>query len=300
MIFGLGYSGLRLARECLAAGWAVSGTARSQEKVAYLTAQLGDQGVGIHAFTQVGDLSLDAVRTITHVVDTTVPDENGSSVPPEMHRLAEAGICPQWAGYISTTAVYGDCGGAWVTEDIPANPASKQGYSRLKGETQWLDWGANQGVPTHIFRLPGLYGPGRCALDQVMNGRARRVYREGHRTSRVHVDDVNAALRLSMAAPDAGRVYNVADDSPAPTVDVVTFACELLNRQPPPLERYEDLAPDDPRLRFLRESRLVSNARLKAELKWTPQYPTYREGLLHALKVAPPSPDASRDDRPQI
>jgi nucleoside-diphosphate-sugar epimerase len=282
LIFGLGYSGLRLARECLAAGWRVSGTVRSADKALALC----EHGIDAHEFVVGGLLPEADLASVSHVLDTTVPDAEGSAVLPETRRLFETGMRPVWAGVLSSTAVYGDCQGRWVDETAAANPDSAQGRARLTAEAQWLAWGSETGVPTQVFRLPGLYGPGRCALDAVRDGTARRIRREGHRTSRVHVDDVVAALRLSMERPHAGRVYNLADDEPAPNDEVVEFACRLLDVPPPPLERYEDLADDDPRRRFLRESRLVANARAKADLGWVLRYPTYREGLTAALAEA--------------
>ncbi|WP_337997987.1 SDR family oxidoreductase [Oleispirillum naphthae] len=279
LIFGLGYTGLRLARECLAAGWRVSGTVRGPEKAARLAADR----IAAYPFTPGETLPEAELAAVTHVLDTTVPDAAGAAPLPEILRLSAAGVRPVWAGMLSSTAVYGDCAGRWVDETARPNPGSAQGRARLLAETQWLTWGAETATATHIFRLPGLYGPGRSALDAARDGTARRIHRAGHRTSRVHVDDVVAALRLSMAAPSPGRIYNVADDEPAPNAAVVDFACALLGVEPPPLERYEDLAPTDPRLRFLKESRLVSSARLKAELGWTPRYPSYREGLQAAF-----------------
>ncbi len=279
LIFGLGYSGLRLARECLADGWRVSGTVRGSDKAAQLQAA----GISAHGFGAGGTLPDDKLADVTHILDTTVPEATGFAVLPEARRLFAAGMRPSWAGMLSSTAVYGDCAGRWVDEAAVPKLGSAQGRARLTSEAQWLAWGTKTGVATHVFRLPGLYGPGRSALDQARDGSSRRIHREGHRTSRVHVDDVIAALRLSMAAPVAGRIYNVADDSPAPNAEVVDFACALLGIAPPPLERHEDLAPTDPRLRFLKESRLVANARLKAELGWVPRFPGYREGLKAAL-----------------
>ncbi|MBN2752465.1 MAG: SDR family oxidoreductase [Rhodospirillaceae bacterium] len=282
LIFGLGYSGLRLARECLSAGWRISGTAREADKVAALKAQ----GIAAYRFVEGEALPAEDLAGVTHVLDTTVPTSEGAVPLPEARRLFDAGVRPGWAGMLSSTAVYGDALGEWVDENTPPHPGSQQGRARLLAESQWLAWGEETGVAVQVFRLPGLYGPGRSALDQVREGTARRIHREGHRTSRVHVDDVNAALRLSMASPRAGRVYNVADDEPASNAVVVDFACALLGADPPPLEHYEDLAPSDPRLRFLRESRLVSNGRLASELGWVPHYPTYREGLRAAFAEA--------------
>lgn len=279
LIFGLGYTGLRLARECLSAGWRVSGTVRGQDKADALRAE----GLAAFRFDDDARLPPEPLADVTHVVDTTVPVREGSAALPEMQRLFEAGVAPGWLGYLSTTAVYGDCEGRWVDETAPADPTSPQGQARLNAESGWQSWGRDIGVAVQVFRLPGIYGPGRSALDQVREGTARRIHREGHRTSRIHVDDIVAALRLAMTAPPKAAIYNVADDEPAPNPEVVNFACALLGAAPPPLERYEDMAETDPRRRFLKDRRLVSNARLKADLGWSPRYPTYREGLRAAF-----------------
>jgi len=275
LIFGLGYTGLRLARECLARGWTVAGTVRSAAKADALRAE----GIDALVFAEGAQLPAARLAGLTHVVDTTVPGPEGSAVLPEVCRLFDAGVCPAWAGVLSTTAVYGDCEGRWVDESAPLAPGSPQARARVAAEAGWQAWGAETATPVQIFRLPGIYGPGRSALDQVREGTARRIHRDGHRTSRVHVDDIVAALRLAIAAPAKPAIYNVADDEPAPNPVVVELACELLGAPLPPLERYEDLAAADPRRRFLKDRRLVSNAKLKAALGWTPRYPTYRDGL---------------------
>ncbi len=280
LIFGLGYTGLRLARECLSEGWRVSGTVRDADAAE----RLGIDGLRVFRFDAETRLPSMPLADVTHVLDTTVPSREGSDALPEMQRLFEAGVAPGWLGYLSSTAVYGDCEGRWVDETTPANPSGPQGRARLAAEAGWQAWGRNLGVAVQVFRLPGIYGPGRSALDQVRVGTARRVHREGHRTSRVHVDDIVAALRLAMAAPPKPAIYNVADDEPAPNPEVVDLACDLLGVAPPPLERYEDMAETDPRRRFLKDRRLVSNTRLKADLGWSPRYPTYREGLRAAFE----------------
>ena len=283
MIFGLGYSGLRLARQCRTAGWRVSGTVRSAEKAAGLAAE----GLGAMRFEAGIFLPEAALAGVTHVLDTTVPGPEGSDALPEVRRLFARGMRPRWAGVLSSTAVYGDAGGAWVDEDTPPRPATSQGQARLAAEAAWTAWGAETGVPVMVFRLPGLYGPGRSAVEQVLSGKARRIHRAGHRTSRVHVDDVVAALRLVLDLRDPrSRIFNLADDEPAPTAETVDFACALIGVPPPPLESWEALPPDDPGRRFFRESRLVSNARAKAELGWRPLYPSYREGLRQTAGAA--------------
>lgn len=270
LIFGLGYTGSRLARECLAAGWRVAGTVRDPAKAEALRAE----GLDAHAFG--GPLP----AGVTHVLDTTVPGPEGSAALAEVRRL---GLRPAWLGALSSSAVYGDCEGRWVSETAPLAPSSTQARARVAAEAAWQAWGRDTATPVQIFRLPGIYGPGRSALDSVRDGSARRIHRDGHRTSRVHVDDIVAALRLAIAAPPADAVFNVADDQPAPNPEVVEFACDLLGVPYPPLERYEDLAPGDPRRRFLTDRRLVANGHLKATLAWTPRYPTYREGLTAIL-----------------
>ena len=282
LIFGLGYTGLRVARECLSAGWRVSGTVRGADKAQ----SLDSQNLAAFRFDAETHLPAAPLADVTHVLDTTVPAREGSDALPEMQRLFETGVAPGWVGYLSTTAVYGDCEGRWVDETATANPTSPQGRARLNAEAGWQEWGRDIGVAVQVFRLPGIYGPGRSALDQVRQGTARRIHREGHRTSRIHVDDIVAALRLAMVAAPRPAIYNIADDEPAPNPDVVNFACDLLGVAPPPLEHYEDMAKDDPRRRFLKDRRLVSNARLKADLDWSPRYPTYRDGLRAAFAGA--------------
>lgn len=270
LIFGLGYTGSRLARECLAAGWRVAGTVRDAAKAETLRAE------GLDARVFGGPLP----DGVTHVLDTTVPGPEGSAALAEVRRL---GLRPAWLGALSSSAVYGDCEGRWVNETAPLAPSSPQARARVAAEAAWQAWGRETATPVQIFRLPGIYGPGRSALDSVRDGSARRIHRDGHRTSRVHVDDIVAALRLALAASPADAVFNVADDRPAPNPEVVEFACDLLGLPYPPLERYEDLAPADPRRRFLTDRRLVANAHLKATLAWTPRYPTYRDGLTAIL-----------------
>ena len=280
LIFGLGYTGLRMARECLSAGWRVSGTVRGADAAENFCVA----GLAVFRFDAEAHLPPKPLVDVTHVLDTTVPSREGSDALPEMQRLFEAGVAPGWLGYLSSTAVYGDCEGRWVSEATPANPTSLQGRARLNAESGWQAWGRGLGVAVQIFRLPGIYGPGRSAIDQVREGTARRIHREGHRTSRVHVDDIVAALRLAAASPPKPAIYNLADDEPAANPEVVDYACELLGIAPPPLERYEDMPETDPRRRFLKDRRLISNARLKADLGWSPRYPTYREGLRAALE----------------
>lgn len=189
----------------------------------------------------------------------------------------------QWVGYLSTTGVYGDTGGAKVDETAPLNPSNARSRYRVEAEAAWLAFGQTHGVAVHVFRLAGIYGPGRSALDKVRAGHARRIDLPGHAFSRIHVDDIAAVLRASMAAPDAGRVYNVCDDEAAPGGDVVSFACDLLGAPPPPLVALADAELSAMAHSFYNDNRRISNARMTRELGVTLRYPTYREGLAAIL-----------------
>jgi nucleoside-diphosphate-sugar epimerase len=186
-----------------------------------------------------------------------------------------------WAGYLSTTGVYGDRRGGTVDESSERIPASQRGRRRVAAEDGWLDLWRNHGIPVHIFRLAGIYGPGRNALETVRQGRARRIRKAGQVFGRIHVDDIVATLAASMARPDPGAPYNVADDEPAPPDEVIAHACELLGVEPPPLQDFEtvkdSLSPMA--LSFYGENKRVSNRRIKEELGVALKWPTYREGL---------------------
>ena len=178
-------------------------------------------------------------------------------------------------GYLSTTGVYGDRQGGWVEETDPPAPGNARSRWRLEAEAAWLA----SGLPVNVFRLAGIYGPGRSAFDRLREGRAQRVVKAGQVFSRIHVDDIAAALSASMARPDPGRVYNVADDLPAPAWEVIAYAAELLGMPAPPEVALEDAGLSPMARSFWEESRRVSNRRLREELGVTLAYPDYRAGL---------------------
>lgn len=277
--FGLGYSAQRLARALMAEGWTVGGTCRTAERQVELARD------GIDAFLFDRDHRLGVARTAlgsaTHVLSSAPPDAEGDSVLDIYGaRLAAAGGF-HWIGYLSTTGVYGDTGGASVDETAPLAPTSARARRRVDAESAWRDLWPAHGVPVHVFRLAGIYGPGRSALDQVRAGTARRIDRPGHAFSRIHVDDISTVLRASIARPDPGAVYNVCDDEAAPAADVVTLACELLGVAPPPLVPFEEAAANmsPMALSFWRDNRRVDNRRVKEELGVRLRYPDYRTGL---------------------
>lgn len=273
--FGIGFTAQALLRQVLPAGWSVAGTARSDEKCAALAAE----GLDMVRFDGTAPLSAGTLEGVTHVLVSVPPGEGGDPVL----RLHGADIAAlpglKWVGYLSTTGVYGDRGGDWVDEDTPIAPDIDRSIRRAEAERGWLALGAGKAMPVHVFRLAGIYGPGRSAVDNLRAGTAQRIVKPGQVFCRVHVDDIAQVLLASMARPAPGRIYNVADDEPAPPQDVITFAATLLGIEPPPEVAFEE-APLSPMARsFYRDSKRVKNQRIREELGVRLKYPTYREGL---------------------
>lgn len=279
--FGLGYSAERLGTALMADGWNVAGTCREAAK----RDRLGALGFEAHLFGgEDGALDPAAIAGATHLLSSIPPDAAGDPVlAAHGEDIASTGTIG-WAGYLSTTGVYGDHGGGWVDETTPPSPGLERTRRRLGAERQWVDFGAAGAIPVHVFRLAGIYGPGRSALDQVRAGTARRLVKPGQFFSRIHVDDIVAVLRASMVRPDPGAVYNVCDDEPAPTPDVIVHACRLLGIAPPPEVPFDRAGLGPMALSFYAESRRVRNARIKRELGVTLRYPNYRVGL-EAIQV---------------
>jgi nucleoside-diphosphate-sugar epimerase len=189
----------------------------------------------------------------------------------------------QWVGYLSTTGVYGDRGGDWVDEESSLEPNTTRGERRLKAEQNWLKLCNDHGLPVHLFRLAGIYGPGRNQLLTVLNGTAKRIIKAGQIFSRIHVDDIAGVLTASIAKPNPCRAYNVCDDEPCPPQEVVEYAASLLGLPLPPEIPFEEANLSSMAKSFYADSKRVSNQRMKNELGYQLLYPNYREGLL-ALK----------------
>ena len=275
--FGAGYSAQALARCLLARGWLVAGTSRSENGVAALRLR----GITAFEFKRGRPLAADgmaALHNATHLLSAVPPDEAGDPVLDGMEDDL-GGLRPVWAGYLSTTGVYGDTGGAWVDETAPVQPSGLRQQRRVDAERGWLALEAAHGVPIHIFRLAGIYGPGRSALDQVRAGIAKRIDKPDHVFSRIHVDDISGVLLASMARPRPGAVYNVCDDQPAAPADVVNHACQRLGVAPPPLIPFAEAGLSPMAASFWRDNRRVSNALVKRELGVALLYPDYRSGL---------------------
>ena len=211
----------------------------------------------------------------THIFSSVPPDERGDPVLDEHGADLPALRDVRWVGYLSTTGVYGDHGGGWVDETTPEAPVGGRGRRRVEAERGWRALP----LPVHVFRLAGIYGPGRNQLETVRAGTAKRIDKPGQVFSRIHVDDIASALRLSMATPRPGAIYNLADDEPAPPQEVVAYAAELLGVPPPPLVPFAEAQLSPMAASFYAESKRVSNSLIKRELGWRPQFPTYREGL---------------------
>lgn len=277
--FGLGYTAQALAARLQGEGWEVAGTTRDASHQRGLAAR----GWQVHLFDRAHPLAdpASALAGTTHLLSSVPPDDEGDTVI-DCHAAdiaAPGGLA--WAGYLSTTGVYGDRKGGEVDESAERRPASRRGRRRAAAEDAWLGLGRNHGTPVHIFRLAGIYGPGRNALEAVRAGRARRIHKPGQVFGRIHRDDIVETLCASMARPNPGAVYNLADDEAAPPDEVIAHACELLGVEAPPLQEFDavkdSLSPMA--LSFYGESKRVSNRRIREELGVTLKWPTYREGL---------------------
>lgn len=280
--FGLGYTAGRLAAALQPAGWQVAGTSRDAGKLAELAAQ----GIAGFAFDGSGPLA-DAAAALsgtTHLLLSIPPAVDGDPVLARHEADIAALESLTWIGYLSSTGVYGDHKGAWVDEESPLNPKSERALRRAAAEEAWLDLWHRYGLPVHVFRLAGIYGPGRSALDQVRAGTAKRVIRPGHLFGRIHVDDIVAVLRASMARPRPGAIYNVVDDEPAAAADVVEHACRLLGVEPPPPVPLEAAQLSPMAASFYADNRRVRNDRIKQELGVVLSHPDYRRGLAACLK----------------
>jgi nucleoside-diphosphate-sugar epimerase len=268
LCLGCGYTARALAPTLLARGWRVIGTAREAADVP-----------GVEMIIWPGqDIPLTGV---THILSSIGPNAKGDPVLAHL-RDEIATVAPDlaWVGYLSTTAVYGDRRGDWVDETTPIAPTSERGTWRAEAEAQWQ---RVPDLPLHLFRLAGIYGPGRGPFAKLMAGKARRIVKPGQVFSRIHVDDIAQSLLASIDAPNPGAIYNLCDDDPAPPQDVLGYAAELLGL-PVPAEVPFDEAGMTPMARsFYGENKRVRNQRIKDELGVQLLYPSYREGLCAVL-----------------
>ncbi len=251
-IFGLGYTAKRIAASAREAGWHVSATGSD-----------GDIDFANR------DSVLAGLAQASHVLSSVPPDmENG--VDPVLDTYGRD-FPRAWYGYLSSTGVYGDAGGAWVDE--ASSTGTGRRTARSDADALWLKLGAR------VFRLPGIYGPGRSAFDRVKSGKAHRIDLPGQVFSRVHVDDIASGVMAALTSDAPTGAYNLSDDLPTSQNSVIEEACHLLGVAPPPLQSIEEAGLSQMARGFYAENRRVANGKAKRVLGWRPAFPTYREGL---------------------
>lgn len=281
-LIGCGYTARALVPTLKADGFDIYGTTRSVEKFAEL------ERLGVKPVLYQGNISDQFRRTLntaTHVISSVAPNENGDPFIRSMrHGYGKnwLKLMPniEWVGYLSATSVYGDRQGQWVFEEELLYPTTKRGKSRVIAELNWVE----SGLPTHIFRIAGIYGPGRSAFDRIRRGTAKAVIKKGHVSNRIHVDDIATAVAASIRSPNPHAIYNLADDDPCPPQDVLQFAATLLRVRAVDEVPFEDADMSDMARSFYSEVRRTSNERAKKDLDWFPQFPSYREGLVSILE----------------
>lgn len=287
--FGHGYSARALTRLLRPQGWTIIGTTRSAEKSMQLT------GEGIISLVWPGSDLAEPLSRATHLLISVGPDQDGD---PVLNALEDqiAAIAPniRWAGYLSTTGVYGDHHGGWVDEDTPLTPSTERGERRVRSEERWRMLAARTGLPLHVFRLAGIYGPDRGPFAKIRTGKSQRIIKKNQVFSRIHVDDIAQTLAASIARPDPGAIYNLCDDEAAPPQDVIAYAAGLLGMPVPPAVPIERAEMSRMARSFYAENKRVRNRRIKDELGIDLIYPNYRIGL-KALLVEE-EPHSSRRD----
>lgn len=275
--FGHGFSARALSRLLIPEGWRVVGTVRSEERRREIEAE------GVDGVVWPGADMAPFLDEATHLLTSVAPGEGGDPVLRALgdEIAARAGRL-EWVGYLSTTGVYGDRGGDWVDEGSELRPATRRGQLRMEAEAAWQ---AIPGLRLHVFRLAGIYGPGRGPFEKVRNGTARRIVKPNQMFSRIHVEDIAQVLRASIARPNPGAVYNLCDDDPAPPEDVIAHAAELLGLPVPPEVPFEKAEMTPMARSFYAESKRVRNDRIKRELGVRLRYPDYRSGLRALLEA---------------
>ncbi len=278
--FGHGYSAQALGQLLTPDRWRIIGTTRTAEKASRLKAQ------GVEPVVWPGSDLSGALDAATHILVSAAPTETGDPFLAALgDRIAAGAPNLTWVGYLSTTGVYGDHRGGWVDETTPLTPSTRRGRLRVAAETAWRQLADRAGLPLHIFRLAGIYGPGRGPFAKVRDGTARRIIKPGQVFSRIHVDDIAQVLAASIARPDPGAIYNVCDDDPAPPQDVIAYAAELLNLPLPPEIAFDEADLSPMARSFYAESKRVRNDRIKEDLGVRLLNPDYRTGLAALLRA---------------
>jgi nucleoside-diphosphate-sugar epimerase len=277
LCIGMGYAARCLARRLAMRDWQVAGTAREDDGVRGIEA-LGFEALRYDGTEPSRDLRA-AIAAATHVLASAPPDKHGD--PTLRHHAGDLAAAPrlEWVGYLSTVGIYGDHQGGWVSEDTPPRPISERSRRRLAAENAWLDLSARCRARVELFRLAGIYGPGRSVVDDLRRGSARRIVKPGQVFNRVHVEDIATVLEAAIRRPTKHRIYNVADDEPAESEAVLLYAAALLKVPPPSPTPFADAQLSPMGRSFYAECKRVSNQRVKSSLGIRLKFPTFRDGL---------------------
>jgi nucleoside-diphosphate-sugar epimerase len=273
--FGCGYVAQNFATLILSIGGDVKGTTRVATNMKTLQAQ----GIQPLIFKKDDPLTWEVLQAFTHILISIPPDQEGDLIIDSYFKKFRSLPNLKWLGYLSTTGVYGDHQGNWVTENSVCTPTQARSQRRLEAELSWLDLWQDYKIPVHIFRLSGIYGPNRNVFELIRDETIKRIHKSGQVFSRIHVKDIANILLASALNPKPGEIYNLADDEPASASDVIEYACTLLGINPPPLIPFEKAQLSPTAKEFYAENKRVSNSKIKHDLNVNILYPTYREGL---------------------
>lgn len=274
--FGHGYSARALSKNLVSLGWKIRGTTRSSDNLENLD-------VEVRVWPNIS-LSED-LEWATHLLISIPPNEFGDCVLRDYKKnIIKNSRNIRWVGYLSTTGVYGNHNGAWVNEETKLRPTSARALHRLEAENEWLNLYEKHKLPVHIFRLAGIYGPGRGPFSKVKLGKAKQIIKRNQLFSRIHVEDIATTLEASILKPKPGSIYNVCDDFPAPPEEVILYAARLLGLPDPPKVNFEDAKMSAMARSFYSDSKRVRNNKIKSELNIKLKYPNYKSGLKALIK----------------
>lgn len=280
-VFGLGYSASAIGALLASKGWTIAGTVRSRadrgNTRSSFSAVLFDDSGGVEA----------ELNRATHLLVSVPPNETGDPAWQHYAGMIQQAEGLRWLGYLSTIGVYGDQGGAWVDESTAISPDVSRGHARADAENIWARFSELSGIPLDIFRLAGIYGPGRNPLERVRDRQARRILKPGQVFNRIHIEDIAQTVVAAIEQEPkerAIRIFNVTDDEPAPPQDVLSYAARLLGVAEPPAIPFEAAALSPMARSFYEGNRRVRNAKIKEELGVRLKYPTYREGFAALAK----------------
>lgn len=278
LIFGFGYTCAALSKILPKSDWQITATSRTEDG-ANAIKQRGFAGYVFSDDIEPTDALINAISSATHILVSAPPSQNGDPVLASCKDAIQRADALSWLGYLSTIGVYGDHGGAWIDETTPATPSSARSKRRLAAEQAWQHLADTRNTPLQIFRLSGIYGPGRSAIDKVRSGSARCIIKPEQVFNRIHVADAARAIAAGMSGTAPGGVYNLADNLPAPPEDVLTYAADLLKAPHPPRIALEDADLSPMAQSFYSENKRVRSQRLSDGLGIELKFPTYREGL---------------------